>query len=70
MPRPRTHTITRSNMIFNVGSVQAALMGGLDDAEELRRLLDEAMHALAVQIKETKRMHALATEIVHPKPAR
>jgi hypothetical protein len=64
---PTMERITRNNMIFHISEVQRQLRDDHVEPDELCRLLDEAMHALSVQVSETKRMHALATEIVHPK---
>lgn len=53
--RHRTSRITRDNFLINLTGLKSALNCGLDDVDELRRLLDEALHVIVRQ-QESRRV--------------
>ena len=55
----RTRHVTRDTFLVNLTAVKSAINGGLSDADELRRLLDEALHVIVRQ-QESRRIASRA----------
>lgn len=51
----RSQRITRDNFLTNITRVKRELESGIDDVDELRRLLDEALHVIVRQ-EESRRV--------------
>lgn len=62
-PSP-TRNINRSNLAMNTERVRAALEQGLDDTQELRRLLSEAMQAITLHVDSLKVIRAATRQII------
>ncbi len=62
--RPTKH-INRDNFLGSLVSVRMALNQGIDDTQELRRLLDEALHVIHRQQESRRIARTRAEEAMH-----